>query len=111
MTKEEIIPTFAIILLAGSETTATTLSATTFLLLKHPEVMRKLVDEIRSSFRSEDEITHLSVNKLKYQAAVIEEALRMHAPTPNGPPRVVDGQGDTIDGHWVPAGVSTDARP
>jgi len=64
MTKEEIVPTFAILLLAGSETTATLLSTVTFYLLEYPEVMKKLVHEIRTSFHSEDEITQVSLDKL-----------------------------------------------
>jgi cytochrome P450 len=35
MTEEEIIPTFALLLMAGSKTTATLLSVVTFYLLKN----------------------------------------------------------------------------
>jgi cytochrome P450 len=69
MTKDEIIPTFAILLVAGSETTATALAATTFYLCNYPKVYSNLTHEIRTSFASEDEITMVSVNKLKYQFA------------------------------------------
>lgn len=106
MTKEEIIPTFGILLLAGSETTATLLSAVTFYLLRYPEVMEKLTVEIRSSFGTEDKITQVSVNKLKYLLAVLDETMRIHPPTPRGGPRVVSGEGEGIDGVWVPGGVS-----
>ena len=107
MSTEEIIPTFGILLLAGSETTATLLSAVTFLLLKHQEVLDKLITEIRTSFNHEDEITQISVNKLTYQFAVLEEALRFHPPTPMGFPRIVPGKkGMVIAGNFVPSGVS-----
>jgi cytochrome P450 len=105
MTKEEIIPTFAILLVAGSETTGTMLSATTFLLCKHPEIYSKLTNEIRTSFASEDEITMVSVNKLKYQLAVLEEALRIFPPAPSGGPRTVPPEGGNISGRWVPGGT------
>jgi cytochrome P450 len=106
MDMDEMVSTFGIIILAGSETTATLLSAVTFLLLKHPEVMDKLVNEIRTSFKSEEEITQVSVNKLTYQLAVLEEALRIHPPAPVGFPRVVPGEkGQVVAGHFVPAGV------
>jgi len=107
MSKEEIIPTFATLLLAGSETTATLLSAVTFYLLKTPAVMAKLTHEIRSSFTAEGEITQISVNRLKYLLAVLDEAMRIHPPTPRGGPRVVPGKGEYIDGFWVPGGVSS----
>jgi cytochrome P450 len=106
MDMDEMVSTFGIVILAGSETTATLLSAVTYLLLKHPEVMDKLVTEIRSSFKSEEDITQVSVNKLTYQMAVLEEALRIHPPAPLGFPRVVPGEkGQMVAGQFVPAGV------
>ncbi|KAG9237249.1 cytochrome P450 [Amylocarpus encephaloides] len=106
MSREEIVPTFGILLLAGSETTATLLSAVTFLLLKHQEVLEKLINEIRTTFKHEDDITQISVNKLTYQTAVLEEALRFHPPTPFGFPRIVPGEkGQFVGGYWVPAGT------
>lgn len=110
MTEKEIISTFAVLLLAGSETTATLLSAVTFYLLKNPPTMQKLKTEIRTSFVNENEITQISVNKLKYQLAVLDEALRIHAPTPGGFPRIVPEAGREIDGQWVPGGVSGTLR-
>jgi cytochrome P450 len=106
MSVDEIVSTFGLLLIAGSETTATLLSAVIYLILKHPEVMDKLVTEIRTSFKNEDEITQISVNKLTYQLAVLEEGLRLHPPAPFGFPRVVPGEkGQFVAGHWVPAGV------
>lgn len=106
MTKEEIISTFAILLVAGSETTATLLSTAIFYLCKTPEVLSTLTTEIRTSFTHEDEITIVSVNKLKYQLAVLEEALRIFPPVPSGGPRVVPPGGETISGRWVPGGTT-----
>lgn len=45
-------------------------------LLKNPEVLKKLVTEIRSSFSTCEDITMASVTSLKYELAVLEEALR-----------------------------------
>ncbi|TVY67409.1 Cytochrome P450 monooxygenase aclL [Lachnellula suecica] len=106
MTSDEMVYTFATLLMAGSETTATLLSVVTFYLLQSPHVMKKLKTEIRTSFQSEDEITQKSVNKLQYQLAVLEEALRIHSPTPWGFPRVVPGDGKVVDGHWLPGGTT-----
>jgi cytochrome P450 len=105
MSKEEITATFSILLVAGSETTATLLSAVTFYLLKYPKVMDKLRNEVRTTFQNEDEITQISVNKLKYLFAVLEEGMRMHPPAPRGGPRVVPESGATVDGIWIPGGV------
>lgn len=105
LTQAEINATFTLLLIAGSETTATLLSAVTFHLLKNPEVMKKLIDEIRGSFQDEDEITIVSVNKLRYQLAVLDECLRIHPPAPTGGARVVPKPGQYINGHFVPGGT------
>jgi len=105
MTDKEIVASFAILLLAGSETTSTTLSVATYQLLRNPETMKRLVEEIRSEFDKEEDITMLSVNRLKYQLAVIEESLRIQAPAPGPMPRIVPGKGVTINGRWVPGGT------
>jgi hypothetical protein len=61
MSEEEINLTFNIIMIAGSETTATLLAGCTFLLHKNPEVLEKLKAEVRSSFDFEDDITMVAV--------------------------------------------------
>jgi len=101
MTKAEIIPTFAILLFAGSETTATLLSAVTYYLLTTPDVMAKLVTEIRDTFKTEDEITIVAVNKLKYQLAVLDEGLRIHPPAPFGTARISPPEGALVAGTQV----------
>lgn len=77
MTRGEIIENANILIIAGSETTATQLSGTTFQLLTNRAKYDKLVSEIRSSFDTEDDITLLRVNNLEYMHAVFEEGFRM----------------------------------
>ncbi|KAI8716802.1 hypothetical protein NCS52_00974600 [Fusarium sp. LHS14.1] len=98
-----------LLMLAGSEMTATFLAMVTYLLLKNPVSMQKLQNEVRSAFSSAGEITGDSTNNLSYLQAVVEEGLRMLPPSPIGLPRVCPGA--TIDGHFVPVGtdVSVDA--
>lgn len=102
----ELIANGSTLIIAGSETTATVLSGVTYLLLRNPRVMEKLQDEIRSRFTSEAEISFDSCNKLEYCLAVLTETLRLYPPVSAGLPRIVDTQGDTIAGNWVPGGVS-----
>jgi cytochrome P450 len=73
----EIVENANILIIAGSETTATQLSGTTFQLLMNPEKYAKLAAEIRSAFVSEHEITLSAVNNLKYLLAVFDEGFRM----------------------------------
>lgn len=85
MTTGEIVENAAILIVAGSETTATLLSGTTYYLLTHPDVYAKVVHEIRSAFQSEDEIIMPQINQLQYMLAVFTEAFRMCKNT-NHPP-------------------------
>ncbi|KAK2754685.1 hypothetical protein FQN54_006818 [Arachnomyces sp. PD_36] len=106
MTATEVMANSSAFILAGSETTATALCGITYCLLSEPAAMKKLVEEVRGAFNSEDEITISSSSKLKYMMAVINEGLRMYPAVPIGLPRVVEGKGIVIDGAWVPGGTT-----
>lgn len=106
LTRNEMDSNANVFLVAGSETTATTLSGTTYLLLKNQSAYARLVREIRSSFSSADEITIDRVNELPYLLAVLQEGLRYYPPVPTGFPRIVPGQGQEISGHYIPGGTS-----
>jgi cytochrome P450 len=75
-------------IIAGSETSATLLSASVFYLCKNPAAMKQLVEEIRTAFTADNEITFKNSN-LPYLGLVIEESLRLHPPAAIGLPRVV----------------------
>ncbi|KAJ1323271.1 aspirochlorine biosynthesis cytochrome P450 monooxygenase [Microdochium nivale] len=77
LSEDEIAENASVLITAGSETTTTLLSGTTFQLLKNREKYDVLVREIRSTFASEDAITTSSVNKLEYLLAVFNESSRM----------------------------------
>ncbi|KAK4234237.1 cytochrome P450 [Achaetomium macrosporum] len=102
LTLEKLQANSSILIIGGSETTATVLSGVTFLLLTNPEAMKKLTREIRGAFKSEDEIDFVSVSTLPYLLACIDEALRIYPPVPIGLPRVVPKGGASIAGNYVP---------
>ena len=95
-----------ILIIAGSETTATLLSGATYLLLMNPEALRKATNEVRNAFKNDDEITFTSVNNLSYLMACLTEALRMYPPVPLGLPRVTPAGGARVAGHHIPAQIS-----
>jgi cytochrome P450 len=92
--------------IAGSETTATTLSCATYYLLRNPGIYDKLQEEIRGAFSSYEQIESTSASKLKLVNAICLEAMRMYPPLPFALPRVVPPGGATVDGHILPEGVS-----
>ncbi len=106
MSVPEIESSFPLILIAGSETTATSLVGTALGLMQQPDALAKLVAEVRGTFKTEAEITYSSCEKLPYLNAVISEGLRVSAAVPWGHPRTVPPGGDTVAGEWLPGGVS-----
>lgn len=110
LTAKELTSNSALFLVAGSETTATMLSGTTYALLKNPGAMKKLCAEIRTEFKSQDEITFERVGQLPYLLAVLNEGLRMYPPVPTGFPRRVPEGGETVSGYYVPDKVRRQCR-
>jgi cytochrome P450 len=102
----EIIVNSALFIVAGSETTANALSGMLARLVYNPDKYSKLCEEIRGAFKTEEEIRYDKLSSLVYLNAVIEEGLRIHPPVPTGLLRTVPKNGDTVDGYWVPGGVS-----
>lgn len=106
MTVHEIEVNANLLIIAGSETTATLLSGCTYLLLKNPHAYEKLVKEVRTSFTDESQITISEVSRLEYLLAVVDESFRLYPPAPTGFPRLVPGKGEAVDGEFIPGGVS-----
>lgn len=104
--QDEIIVNAALFIVAGSETTANALSGILARLVYNPDKYEKLCKEIRGAFKEEKDITYEKLSELVYLNAVIEEGLRIHPPVPTGLLRTVPKDGDTVDGFWVPGGVS-----
>lgn len=90
---------------AGSETTATLLTGTLYLLAVHPDVLQKLVAEVRGRFQRREDITLTSVAGLTYMLAVLDEALRIYPPDGVSSPRLVPAGGHEIAGSFVPGGT------
>ncbi|KAF1764838.1 hypothetical protein GCK72_004788 [Caenorhabditis remanei] len=77
LTKDEIISQCTLFIIAGFDTTALSLSFTTYLLATHPEVQRKLQAELDRECQ-DSEITFDHLSKLKYLECVMKETLRLY---------------------------------
>jgi cytochrome P450 len=97
----------SLLIVAGSETTATLLCGAVYLLTTHPHVLEKLTHEVRSTFKDDAEITLLSVGNLQYMLACLNEALRHYPPVAVGLPRLAPKGGANVAGHFVPEGTVT----
>ena len=106
MTREEIDSTISLLVLAGSETSALTLTGATYFALSNPPVMRRLQRDIREAFaKNSSKVTVSAVSELPYLHAVIQETLRMHPTAAVSGPRQVDRPTE-ICGIEIPPGVS-----
>ncbi|PTB64949.1 cytochrome P450 [Trichoderma citrinoviride] len=105
LTFNELVSNSSLLIAAGSETTATALSAATYYLGLYPEIFAKLAAEVRSAFSSEKAISLTSVQHLTYLQAVIDEAMRLFPSAPGTQPRIISPGGDMIVGKYVPEGT------
>ena len=94
------------VVIAGCQLTTVALATCTYFLCRYPETLRELTREVRSTFKSDADITVASTQNLPYLTAVIKETLRMHHPTPVNMPRNTLPEGQMVDGNWIPGGVS-----
>ncbi|KAF5848808.1 hypothetical protein GGP41_009943 [Bipolaris sorokiniana] len=105
---EAICHNASIFVVAGSETTAVALAGATYLLCIHPSVLAKLREEIDSYFNSEEQITLLSAQRLKYLTAVVDETLRIYPAAVGSVPRLIQRHGEVIGGYFLPGGTNVD---
>ncbi|KAK8069501.1 isotrichodermin C-15 hydroxylase [Apiospora phragmitis] len=82
MSMEETYVCTQVLIVAGSETTATALTGATYLLLENPEKLERLTAEIQTRFESETDITIQTTAELPYLNAVVQESLRLCPPGP-----------------------------
>ncbi|ETS83892.1 hypothetical protein PFICI_05768 [Pestalotiopsis fici W106-1] len=108
MSFEELCGNANLLIIAGSETTASTLAGVTALLCTHPDVLSKLCDEVRSRFATDADITLVSVQQLDYMLAVLNEALRIYPAAAGSIPRVIRQGGQTLCGYYLPENTIVD---
>lgn len=70
------------IMIAGRDTTAATLTFVVYMLAQHPDVLRRLREEILSKVGSSRRPTYDDMRDMKYLRAVINETLRLYPPVP-----------------------------
>ncbi|OQE45044.1 hypothetical protein PENCOP_c002G01393 [Penicillium coprophilum] len=97
--------------LAGSDTTASTLCATIYYVLKKPTVYKRLCDELRAANLSFP-AGWKEVQGLEYLDAVMRESMRINPGVGLMLERIVPKDGFTLpDGHFVPGGTIVGMNP
>ncbi|GES65961.1 cytochrome P450 monooxygenase [Aspergillus terreus] len=94
--------------IAGSDTTAISLSAIMYHLLHHPAVLEKLrreIDDFTAQGRCSPRVTYKESQEMPYFQAVMKEALRMHSATGLPLWREVPAGGAKLGGYFFPEGT------
>ncbi|XP_025103410.1 cytochrome P450 3A5-like [Pomacea canaliculata] len=102
MSREEVAGQGFIILIAGYETTATTLQYLTYNLAMNQDVQQRVYEEMRDELGDEDP-TYDNVGRLKYLDNVIHETLRVFPPVSFITRQALKSR--TIKGVTIPAGM------
>ncbi|KAH8703985.1 putative cytochrome P450 [Talaromyces proteolyticus] len=108
LTELEIIQEACGYIVAGSDTTAITLTYLVWSVCKNPSIRDKLVEEVKAL---PEDFSEEHVRDLPYLNQVINEALRIHSAVPSALPRKVPPEGAKLAGYQIPGGttVSTQA--
>ncbi|KAI5196097.1 hypothetical protein AUEXF2481DRAFT_82887 [Aureobasidium subglaciale EXF-2481] len=106
MSRQMMYSNADLLMIAGTETTATMLSGLTYNLLRNPGPMKRLTAEIRDRFATVEDITIDELPRLPYLTACIQEGLRTYPSVAEGVRRKTNPTtGTEICGHWIPPNV------
>ncbi|KXJ90965.1 trichothecene C-15 hydroxylase [Microdochium bolleyi] len=105
---EKLVSNAELLVVAGSETTATVLSSAVFYLTTNPQALARLSKEIRSAYKDESEVDLLNTQHLAYLNAVVNETLRIQPPVAGSGSRIAAPGGTTVAGHFIPGGTICD---
>ena len=112
MTDERVLVMAVSMAFAGSETTAITLSAVFYFLLKHMRCYQTLMKELKGAVedgtienRPDGLVSWPESQKLPYLDACIKEAFRLHPAAGLPLERITPPQGCEIAGRHIPGGV------
>ena len=118
MTNDRILSTCTSMVFAGSETTAISLAAVFYYLVKHPVAYRTLQNELDAAVaagtiadRPDKTVSWTEAQALPYLDAVVLESFRMHPAPGLLLERVIPPQGATILSTFVPGGTIVGCNP
>lgn len=96
------------LIVAGSDTTAVSLTYLVYAVLKDPALQARLEEEVAGL---SDQLDLAELENAHLLNSIIEETLRLYGAAPGALPRIVPSQGMIVAGHQIPAGteVSTQA--
>jgi len=103
-----------VVIIAGSDTTSSSMSNVFYHLLAHPSVLKRLQAEVDGAFQRDEEIKdQMKLAGMPYLNACINEALRLFPPVPSWIERTpAKGSGGVIiSGRFIPEGTTLNIPP
>ncbi|KAJ8045987.1 Cholesterol 24-hydroxylase [Holothuria leucospilota] len=101
---ETMVDEFLTFFVAGQETTGNLLGFAMVQLGGHPEILKRVRDEIDAVVGDKDFIEYEDVMKMEYTLLVLKETLRLYSPAVGTVRRLAYDM--TVCGHHIPAGSS-----
>ncbi len=103
----EMVAEVSIMMNAGSDTTAIAMNNAMFQLLKHPQCLKKLREELDTALENDEVVAPYDrIKHLPYLRACLDESLRIIPPTTFGLPRRTPPEGAPILGDFIPGETS-----
>jgi cytochrome P450 len=103
----EIMAEVAIMLNAGSTTTAISMSNVMYNLMKNPKCMARLQQEIDEALDEDQTVApYETVKHLPYLRACLDESLRIFPPTSHGLTRATPAEGAVVAGDFIAGGTT-----
>jgi len=107
MSQAEIVSNAQAYIVAGSDTTAHSLTYLTWAVCRDASIKSRLLQELETlpeTYQDED------LKALPYLNRVIQETLRLYAAAPAYLPREVPPGGSEIEGYWMPGGTEVQTQ-
>ncbi|KAJ5691987.1 hypothetical protein N7462_001410 [Penicillium macrosclerotiorum] len=94
-------------IVAGSDTTAVTLTYLVYAVTRHPQIQEKLVAELATIPQP---VYDRELRSLPYLNQIIKETLRLYTAVPFGLPRMTPSEGAHFNGYFVPGGTTVSSQ-
>ncbi|KAF5256585.1 hypothetical protein FOXYS1_12930 [Fusarium oxysporum] len=94
------------LIIAGSETMATLLAGSIYLLLKHHVYLKKLTSTLRTQFHTSSDMTLSALKEQQYLNAILKESLRLYPPAPGNLFRRTENEGHVVMGEVIPSNTT-----
>lgn len=108
MSDKQLVDEVMTLIVAGHETTASTLNWTWYLLARNPRVTEQLQQQL-DEVLGEDALTPDALKQIPYARQILEETMRLYPPVWRFTRRAI--QDDSIAGYHVPAGTDLVISP